>query len=287
MVPDAGVVHEHVLWAVNTVIEQCWGADRHTVERSLAEAFEAAGFMHSRSTAAQVIGSYFPDTADLLLHYLATQPGDEARPADDPVTAWLHEVLRALAQDLASALEADAWSGYESPSLTGPVHDVPELAPEPAPGQHPAQPRETGRPARTGDPRAAARKKTERTERARRAAQQVIEDLDWSAIDAENRVLLKQLSVGERLLVFWVKTRGIIVVGMNNTAFAPLDKVRQVPGLGVFAGSLQLVSKPKLLSARREAVITDIPREEAEALCSLLRIHKIEASLTGSSRWVG
>ncbi|MFC8956496.1 hypothetical protein ACFT8P_28305 [Streptomyces sp. NPDC057101] len=282
MVPDAGVLHEHLLQAVNAVVERCWGAaDPDTVGHALFETLAADDLLSARAVA-HVTEAYLPDTAELVLRYLTSYDAAGERPADDPVTIWLYETLGALANDLAAAYAATARSSYESPSLTGPVHDLPEVFPE-----EPRTVRRPKRPRPDREPGAAARRRAERAERALHAAHETLEALDWTRIDEENARLLKSLKAGDRRKVLWVRTRGIIVIGRNNSAFDAVDRIRDVQGVGVFAGSLQLIGKPKLLSARRQAVLTDIPLEDAEELSPLLAAHRIDVSLTGTSRWVG
>ncbi|MEU0002618.1 hypothetical protein ABZ069_37590 [Streptomyces microflavus] len=280
MVPDTGIVHEHVLRTVNTVVERCWGADRETVAQALSEAL-AADELLSAPSVAHVTEAYLPDTAELVFRYLSTYDAAYDRPADDPVTIWLYETLGALANDLAATYAA-AWSAYESPSLNGPAHDLPEIFPE-----EPRTPNKAERLGPDRQPGSAARRKAERAERALQAARETIAALDWPRIDEENDQLLKSLKVGDRRMVLWVKTRGIIVVGKNNSAFRAIDGIRDVRGIDIFAGSLQLIGKPKLLSTRRQAVLTDIPPEGEEAIGPLFAAHRIDVSFTAASRWVG
>ncbi|MFK0229925.1 hypothetical protein ACIQUL_29635 [Streptomyces sp. NPDC090303] len=282
MVPDAVVLHERLLQAVNVVVERCWGgADPEAVGHVLTETLAADDLLSAPATA-HVTEAYLPDTAELVFRYLATYDGMGERPADDPVTVWLYETLGALANDLAAAHAAAAWAAYESPSLTGPVHEISEVLPEEPRAAH-----EPERPRPDRQPGAAARRRAERAERALHAARETLEALDWARIDEENGQLLKSLKAGDRRRVLWVRTRGIIVIGKNNSAFDAVDRVRDVQGIGVFAGSLQLIGRPKLLSARRQAVLTDIPTEEAGEVAPLLAVHRIDVSLAGSSRWVG
>ncbi|MEU9979196.1 hypothetical protein [Streptomyces sp. NPDC051014] len=280
MVPDASVVHERVLWAVNTVVEQCWGQDPDTVARALNEAFVADELLSAQSVAF-VIDAYLPTTANLVFHYLSSFEAAGARPAEDPVAGELNETLSTLAHDVATTY-AVVSASYESPSLNGPVSDMAPVFQE-----QPSVAQEAERPIRDGEPGSAARRKTGRAERALKTAQRTLADLDWSQINDENAQLLKNLKVGERRMILWVKTRGIIVVGKHNSAFDTVNSVRKVDGIGIFPGFLQLTGKSKLLSQTRQATLTNIPPDEAEEVRPLLSAYRIDVSLASASRWAG
>ncbi|MBK3587091.1 hypothetical protein JHN49_26480 [Streptomyces sp. MBT57] len=276
-----GILHERLLQVVNAVVKRSWGAtEPETVAHALSEVLTADDLLSAHAVV-HVTEAYLPNTAELILRYLTSYDTAGEHPAEDPVTAWLYETLGALANDLAAAYAA-AWAAYESPSLTGPVRDLPEVLP-----QEPHTAREPRRPRPDREPGAAARRRAERAERALQAAHETLEALDWTRINEENARLLKSLKAGDRRKVLWVRTRGIIVIGRDNSAFNAVDRIGDVPGVGVFAGSLQLIGKPKLLSARWQAALTGIPLEDAAELIPLLAAHRIDVSLTGTSRWVG
>ncbi|MFD5110677.1 hypothetical protein [Streptomyces cinereoruber] len=281
MIPDEGTLHERLLLAVNTVVDQCWGASPDMVTLVLSEALVADELLAGPAVV-HVSGAYLPDVVDLIVCYLATYGTENEGRADDGVTVQLYEALGALATDLAAAHAAIAWSTYESPLLSGPVHDLPDSFPDGPSAAH-----GTERPQPDRQPGAAARRKAERAKRILNAALETLEALDWTRIDKENAQILRGLKEGDRRKVLWVRTRGIIVIGQGNSAFDTVDRVKDIQGTGVFAGSLQIGSKPKLLSARRQAVLTDIPPEEAEKVSPLFAAYRIDVSMTGASRWVG
>jgi hypothetical protein len=283
MAPNANVVHERVLWAVGTVLDNGWGADRNTVTQALVDALTAAEVLWN-DDAWRTLENHWEYAAGLVVQYLEHDPRDKgARSAHAELRGLIDEAFGFLAQDLASALAASGRHpeasmgevyGYESPALHSAVHDGTAFVAEAG------TPKATAAvPARDYEPGAAKRRKAECAERALDAAHKVLEALDWQAIDQQNGHTLKSMDVAARLCVLWVKDRGVIIVGKDNPAFQAVEKVRDVPGIEIFAGSLQLLARPHWRRSQGSAEITGIPQEEADAISERFNAYKITVSL--------